>query len=125
MDALSNPLSLRNLYPGVGGASIAQAGSPQAPETTTAPQGLTPLERGLKVGLLGEPVKFWILLTVILFAGMWLARRFGGAANFANIKFSLYNVVAIVVLTIVGQSIAKVLAARFPIPGVSTIILAA
>jgi hypothetical protein len=133
MDALSNPLALRNLYPNAGGASSAQAGSAMTPATTadtsdiarTSSSGLMQTERAFKIGVLGEPVKFWLLLTVLLFGGMWVARRFGGSANFANVKFSLYNVIAIVVLTIVGQSIAKVLFTRFPVPGISTIVLAA
>lgn len=133
MDALSNPLALRNLYPSAMGATSSQAGSAMTPATTadssdiarTAPSGLTATERAFKIGVLGEPVKFWLVLTILLFGGMWVARRFGGNANFANVKFSLYNIIAIVVLTIVGQSIAKVLFTRFPIPGISTIVLAA
>jgi hypothetical protein len=93
-------------------------------DTSDTAPGLNVLERGFQRSLLGEPVKAWIALAVLLFAGMWLATRFRGNVAAANIRFSIYNVIAVVVLGIVGGSIAKVLAARFPIPGVSTIVLA-
>lgn len=124
----NNPIGLHQLYPAAGGVSNAQAGSAMSTGTTndmseTAPA-LNAIEAGFSRSLLGEPVKAWIALAVLLFGGMWLATRFRGSANAANVRFSVYNVIAIVVLGIVGGSIAKVLAARFPIPGVSTIILA-
>jgi cation transporter-like permease len=124
----NNPIALSNLYPGAGGSTTSQAGSAMSTGTTndtseTAPA-LNMLERNFSKSLLGEPVKAWIALAVLLFGGMYLATRFRGSAAAANVKFSLYNIVAIVVLGIVGGAIAKVLAARFPIPGISTIILA-
>jgi hypothetical protein len=123
----NNPISLKNLYPRASGATTSAAGSVQSEGSTNdtnSPDGLNILEANFSRSILGEPVKAWIALTVLLFGGMWLATRFRGSANAANVKFSIYNIIAIVVLGIVGGSIAKVLAARFPLPGVSTIILA-
>lgn len=125
---MNNPLALGNLYPRTGGVTTAQAGSAMTQsstvDTSRGPGELTLVENALAIGLLGEPVKFWILLAVLAFGGMWIANRFKGNASFANIRFSLYNIIAIVILGIVGSSIAKVLFTRFPIPGISTIVLA-
>lgn len=127
------PIFRRNFYPTAPGVTTAQAGSALNPASIQDPtdmipqdsETLVPLQRALQVGLAGEPVKWWLMLAVLLFGGMWVASRFGGNANFANIKFTIYNVLAIVILGIVGQSIAKVFFTRFPIPGISTIVLAA
>lgn len=126
--SVSNPLSVKNLYPTARGTTTASAGSAMSPGNTedtssTAPS-LNVLERAFQTSILGEPVKAWIAIIVLLFGGMWLATRFGGNSTAANIKFSFYNVIVVIVLGIAGGAIAKVLAARFPIPGVSTIILA-
>lgn len=124
----NNPIALGNLYPRAQGVTTAQAGSAMTPSSTgdmSRPSGdLTLVEHALQIGLLGEPVKFWILLAVIAYGGMWVATRFKGNAVFGNIRFSLYNIIAVVVLSIVGSSIAKVIFTRFPVPGISTIVLA-
>ncbi|HEV7738624.1 MAG TPA: hypothetical protein VGO47_14785 [Chlamydiales bacterium] len=124
----NNPIALANLYPRAQGVTTSQAGSAMTPSSTgdmSRPSGdVTLVENALQIGLLGEPVKFWILLAVIAFGGMWIANHFKGNAVFGNIRFSLYNIIAIVVLSIVGGSIAKVIFTRFPIPGISTIVLA-
>lgn len=124
-------LFARNFYPATGGVTDAQAGSAANPATTADPtdmipqdnEVLVPLQRALQVGLLGEPVRWWLALAFLLFGGMWVVNRFGGG-TFANIKFTLYNVIAVTLIAIVGPSIAKVVFTRFPVPGITTIVLA-
>lgn len=129
MDAVNNPISLTNLYPSRRGATTASAGSANTPSDMRDPNAetvaVTPIEMNF-VSMLGEsPVFAWIGITVLLLAGMWLATRFGGSRPAANARLSIYNIIAIPVLAIVGGSIAKVIAARWRLPfGISTIILA-
>lgn len=124
----NNPIALSNLYPGARGATVAQAGSENNPGNTndmTDSVALTPIEANFASMLRDNPLWAWIGLVVLLFAGMWIATRFRGTAMAANLKFSIYNIIAVVVLGIVGGAIAKVAAARWKLPfGISTIILA-
>lgn len=124
----NNPISLTNLYPTAKGSTTTQAGSASGPSNikdTSDVQAVSPIERAFAKSLIGEPVKAWIAIVIVLFAGMWLATRFKGSAQAANVKFTLYNIIAVVTLSIAGGAIAKVVAARWSLPfGVSTVILA-
>ena len=125
------PVLFKDIYGG-GGASSSEVGAPMSPAQMADPSDmipgeselLVPLQKALGIGLGGEPVKYWIALAALLIGGMWLLTRFGNI-NGANIKFSFYNLAAVTLIGIVGGSIAKVLVTRFPIPGVTPIVLAA
>lgn len=125
---VSNSLSLRDAYPATPGASTPQSGgSTAAQETSTqgaVDKGSPVLANAAYTGMQGSPVHFWIALVVLLFGGMWLATKYEGGGTYANIKFSVYNILAIVLLGIAGGAIAKVIMTRWPLPGVSTIVLA-
>jgi hypothetical protein len=130
-DGTVDTLSARSLYPKKRGVTLAQAGSAQTTsntadmsETVSAENTMIPLRSALNISVVGNPLHYWLAITFLLFGGMWLATRFAGSAAAANIKFSVYNIGAIVVLGIVGGSIAKVLFTRFPVPGVTPIVLA-
>jgi len=127
----NRPRRLYKDYYGGGGASTSEVGAEMSPAQMADPSDmmpgesemLVPLQKALSIGLAGEPVRWWLALVFLLFGGMWVASKFGGI-NGANIKFSLYNVIAIVLIGITGGSIAKVLVTRFPIPGITPIVLA-
>src|SRR5260370_23155551 len=125
---VNNPIGLHNLYPGAPGSSVAQAGSESNPGNTEdmgSSVAIHPIEANFASMLGTNPVWAWIGLVVLLFAGMFLATRFRGSTTAANLRFSLYNVIAVVTLGIVGGAIAKVAAAKWKLPfGISTIILA-
>lgn len=125
-DVNNNPMAIRNLYPNAPGMTTGQAGKPTVAATPADPSGSSSLtEQALRIGILGEPLKWWILLTITTFALWWLATRFRGNTAAANIKFSLFNIFAILAVSTLSQSLAKVFFTRFPIPGISTVVLAA
>lgn len=133
--ATNNPISLGNLYPASGRVTTATAGSVQSPSDTADPQGktvaATNVEQTFAMSLGDKPVWGWIGLVVLLLGGMWLATKFAGSKPAANARLSIYNLIAVTVIAIVGSSIAKVgvtaLANRgYKLPfGIGTIILGA
>lgn len=128
----NNPVAIRNLYPGAAGSTVGAAGSAQTPSSTENMNEVVPnediamagLTKAFKISVAGQPVASWIGLVVLLLGLMWLARKTGQAGDFGNLKLSIYNIGVITLAGIVGGSILKVLAVRYPIPGVSTVILA-
>jgi hypothetical protein len=124
----ANSISLANLYPAA--KSVVPSTGSEADSIgvdTEHVSMLSSIEHNFSKGmLLGKPVSAYVAMVIILFAGMWLATRFKGSAGAANVRFSVYNVIAITALAIVGPAIAKVLAAQFShyLGPVATVILA-
>lgn len=131
----TNRINLGNLYPADGRASTTQAGTENNPANTADPGArsvaATPIEQTFAMSLRDKPVYGWIGLVVFLLGGMWLATRFAGSKPAANVRLSVFNLIAVTVIAVTGGSIAKVgvqaLANRgYKLPlGIGTIILAA
>jgi len=108
----ANGASAGNTFPAAMGAA---AGMGKAKAVAAAPAG----------GVLGAPVTWWVGLLITFGVVIWIARRYGGDERFTNIKGSLYNLTFLTVFIILIKNVLNVLAARFPIPGLSKLILAA
>lgn len=112
----NNGASMGNTYPGGGGpAAGAAAGNGKAAAAAAAPTG----------GILGAPVTWWVTILAIFVGVIWIARSYGGDERFTNIRGSLYNLTFLTIFIILIKNVLNVLAARFPIPGLSKLILAA
>jgi hypothetical protein len=124
-------MPVRDLYPTAPGVTTAQAAS-AGTAASSADTGsvispdahLLPLRNAVQIGLLGNPLTWWFSVVALLGLIMGAARYFGGAANFSSIRPSFYNIIVIVLASIAGGAILKALVTRFPIPGITTVILA-
>ncbi len=112
----NNGASMGDTYPGGGApARAAAAGNGKAAAAGAAPSG----------GVLGAPVTWWVTILAIFVGVIWIARKYGGDERFTNIRGSLYNLTFLTIFIILIKNVLNVLAARFPIPGLSKLILAA
>lgn len=121
----NNPIGLHNLYPMAPGASTPQAGSENNPGATNDMSdsiAAHPAEQNFVISLGDSPLWTWLAFAFALGILMYLVTRVRGASA-ANLKFTLFNLVAVTGLSILGGSIAKVIATRWRLPfGISTII---
>jgi hypothetical protein len=112
----NNGVAAGGTYPaGSAVVSAAQSGNGRAAAAMAAPSG----------GVLGAPVTWWLSLLAIFAGVIFISRRYGGEERFSNIRGSLYNLTFLTVYVILILNVLKVLAARYPIPGLSKLILAA
>lgn len=125
----NNPIALGNLYPHMGmQVSNVQAGSEQTTGNTndmSSPEAVHPIEQNFANMVHDNAVYAWIGLVAVTLGLMALATWWGGSKPAANIRFSITNIIVVLALSILGGSIAKVLATKYNLPfGVSKIILA-
>lgn len=100
-----------------------QQGSGEMP--ATAPAAAGDADRALMIGAMGHPGKWWASIAVLLVVLMYTAQHFDGQGNYANLKPTVYNVLTITLASIIGITSLKLLFTKFPVPGLSTVVLAA
>lgn len=132
MNSAINTVGLRSIYPSATGMSVAQNatgpatvpnGSPQVAAADANPAAQDPVSFASAVGQSGNVVVSGIVLLALVFGVMMLSEKFGGDGN-QSIKATFFNVMIIGLAASVGTPIWKYLAVKFPIPGVSSWILA-
>jgi hypothetical protein len=127
-DISINSVPAATFYPTFGGPTLGQVGSAASPSDAVAPvnAGTQPeVVRAASVGALGNPLTWWVTIAVLLFALMFVAKRFGSeASEFASIKLSVYNIVVITLAAVIGITFGKAALTRFKIPGLTTVMLA-
>ncbi len=128
----ANTVNARNVYPTYQGMpSLGDfASSPLMAVEDTTIEGndskTSAVDKAVAVGMAGEPIKWWLSILALLLILMYVAQKFdGGEGNYSNLRMSAYNIVVVTLSAIVGLSIFKVLFTKFPVPGLSTVILAA
>jgi hypothetical protein len=140
-----NNFQSANLYPRTG-VSLGIGASANSPFSTrpsaaiigggtAAPNGGTTMTGGaidagtqnaINAAQQGRPVIWWIILLGAMLFLMWGAKRLGtDDGNFGSIKMSAYNILTISFAAILGISFWKAFVTKFPIPGLTAIILAA
>ncbi len=86
----------------------------------------TQLQKAAAVGASGNVAFSWVAMAILFGVLMFAGQKLGHAeGNFGSIKLSAYNVVMISFCAIVGIPLAKAFVTKFPIPGVSSIVLSA
>lgn len=127
----ANRYRTRNNFAGeLGGvnadAAMQQAIRPQMTSSAMSPNNPSGMSTNSGAMYLGEPAKWWIAFLLVFAAFIWLARRFnGGGDKFTNIKMSVYNGIFLTIFIVLILNLLKVFVARFPIPGLAPLILAA
>lgn len=133
----TNRIKAANVYPqapGLGLGVEASAGSTGrmnrdanslAPVGTSGPMTSGHVENAVAVGKMGSPVVWLVVLVAALVILMFGAKKLGADGDFSAIKPSFYNCLVISWAAIIGMNVWKALFTRFPVPGLSTLVLAA
>ena len=125
-----NNVPVRSLYQRSSGLNLAQQGSSvTAPQTQNSPKSnKRPTEAAVaaQIGASGSPLLALGVIAVLLFALMFIAKRFGSeASEFASVKLSFYNIIVISLAAVIGINFFKLVFTKVKIPGVSAVFLAA
>jgi hypothetical protein len=127
-----NAIPLRSLMPRASGLSLSNEGSSASPPTSvTSPQAQrmaasSEAAQAAQVGAQGSPIIALVVMAILLFGLMFVAKRFGSeGSTFSSIKLSVYNILVISLAAIIGINFFKLVFTKFKVPGVSTMVLAA
>jgi hypothetical protein len=127
----ANFVAARNLYPTYAGmdslglgatAPISPPASGDGALSTKTLQ--ADVGNAAAVGAKAHPVPWWVTLAVLLVALMYFAQRFDGEGSYSNLRLSFYNIITITLASVIGITLFKVTFTKFPVPGLSTVILA-
>lgn len=122
-----NVVKANNIYPSYPGS-----GSLGVEATMPYPQAVTgsgqntndnnPASVAAAVGATGQPLAWWVALAAVLVALMYFSTKYDDG-SYANLRASAYNIFTVTLAAIVGISLFKLLFTKFPVPGLSTIVL--
>jgi len=122
----ANRYRTRNNFAGeLGGLNADSAAQmqPQMSASSIAPNAQGTMSTSGRI--FGQPAKWWIGFVIIFALFIWASRRFNGGEKFTNIRMSVYNGIFLTIFIVLILNLLKVFASRFPIPGLSALILAA
>lgn len=125
-----NYVSSRSVFPTSPGGSIASAAGAMTAQssaivgTADGGAGVDVVGTG-PISMRGHGLYWWLGFVALLLVMVFVARKAGGEEDFRNIRPTMYNFFAITLTSIVGIVGLKVVAAKWPIPGASDVILAA
>lgn len=141
---VSNKVKMRNIWGSAPGGTVSQmanvssmigarppmavanqgAMTPTAsPAPAPATEGEAQVQEAGRIGLLGKPLTFWLVMFLALLGLMYGAKRLGTEEDkFANIQLSAHNILIISFASILGINFFKVLFTRFPVPGLTTLV---
>jgi len=129
-----NSISARSVYPTApGGTTASAAGSLNMNtnvvttdlETGTSQVGTTAGAPGGPLKTQGQSLYWWVGIMFLLLATVFIARKAGGEEDFRNIRPTFYNFAAITLTALLGIVGLKVIFARWRVPGLSDVVLAA
>jgi hypothetical protein len=125
--ANDNGFTGRDVYPTSMGATSAQqvsGSNPGLPNRGGGPTG-NAVETAAQIGGQGNPIVGGLVFLALVVGLMFFAKWAGNTDDFKSIKPSVYNVFTIALAATAGMPVLKYAATKFPIPGVSTWVLAA
>lgn len=94
------------------------------PAMATAETESNDTAKAAAVGASGNIAFSWVAMAIMFGVVMFAGQKLGSAeGNFGSVKLSAYNVVMITLVVLVGVPITKAFVTKFPIPGVSAIVL--
>lgn len=137
-DFAVNDITARTVYPTAGGASLGVRSTAYSPfsvgadgsgsrSAVLAPGGATTQDAVTEAaassgGFLGQPVTWWVLLLAMLYGVRFIGAKLGSGEEFKSLKVSVFNIVTVSLMSIVGIGLMKVLVNRFRIPGLTPFI---
>lgn len=128
----ANDVPARTIYPTAGGGSLGSRSTSASPYSIgdTSPQSavigpdgaISAAENADSLtsgGLLGQPLAWWALLLGLLYAVRFAGTKLGSGEEFKNLKVSVFNIVTVSLMAVVGIGFLKVLLNRFKVPGLT------
>jgi hypothetical protein len=86
---------------------------------------MSQVEKAAQVGASGNVAFSWVGMAILFGVLMFAGQKLGGAeGNFGSIKMSAYNVIVITLCVIVGIPLTKAFFTKFPVPGVTSVVMA-
>lgn len=133
---VNNSVAARNVYGAAPGATISQIASAMTPDSLSganfseAPQSADVPMQGTESsggggGTMGSPVVWLVVIVLLLIGFRFLAQKGGEGAQFANLKVTVWNVILITLVAVVGITFMKVVFAKIPVPGLTQLVHAA
>lgn len=124
----SNDVAATNVYPTYGTGDSLGIGStapysPVGTDQTPVDNNKNAIERAAAIGAMGQPVRWWLALAVLLVALMYVSQKFGGDESYANLRLSAYNIFTVSLASIIGISLFKVALTKYPVPGLSAVVM--
>lgn len=132
----SNDVPARTVYPTAGGGSLGSRSTAASPYDVTggASQGAS-MNAGENAsttgenadalaggGILGQPLSWWVLLIIMLYGVRFIGTKIGSGEEFKNLRVSVFNIVTVSLMAIVGIGFMKVLFNRFKVPGLTAFV---
>lgn len=124
----NNGVGYRDIYPTAPGSTVAQnatGGASGAPGGGVMPVNNDAASKAAAIGGQANPVIAGIVFFALVFGLMFLAKKLGTDDDFRSLKPSVYNVVTIALAATAGMPVLKFIFTKFPVPGLSTWVLAA
>lgn len=133
----SNDIPARTVYPTAGGGSLGSRSTAASPYSIDGGAGsASAVMRGedgavstdenaaavTSGGLLGQPLSWWVLLVVLLYGVRFAGAKLGSGEEFKSLKVSVFNIVTVSLMAIVGIGFMKVAFNRFKVPGLTPFI---
>lgn len=132
----ANDVPARTVYPTAGGGSLGSRSTALSPyaiteggqsATMTADGVVSTDENSAAMdaasgGLLGQPLSWWVLLIVLLYGVRFIGSKIGSGEEFKNLRVSVFNIVTVSLMAIVGIGFMKVLFNRFKVPGLTSFV---
>lgn len=126
-----NFVPVRNVYAAAPGGTLGSVSAATSPDTSgygasgavggTGGSATTPATPTLA----GHPIAWYLGLLGAIILMVLAAKKTGQASDFSNLKASVYNVSFIGLTAMLFFVLAKITVTKFPIPGLSQIVLAA
>lgn len=132
----SNDVPARTIYPTAGGGTLGSRSTALSPyavgeggsSATMTPDGAISTDENSAAmgatagGLLGQPLSWWLLLIVLLYGVRFAGSKLGSGEEFKSLRVSVFNIVTVSLMAIVGIGFMKVLFNRFKVPGLTTFV---
>jgi hypothetical protein len=128
----ANDLPARSVYPTAGGGTLGSRSTAASPYSigdasgqsaalggdgaSTTAENADSLTSG---GVLGQPLAWWALLLALLYGVRFIGAKLGSGEEFRNLKVSVFNIVTVSLMAVVGIGFLKVVVNRFKVPGLT------
>ncbi len=74
------------------------------------------------IGASGDPVKWWVVLVILMVVLMFTAKKVGDDGRFADLRMSFYNIFVISLASIIGITLLKTIFTKYPVPGFTALL---
>lgn len=129
---VNNEVTVRSVYGNATGSTLGQVASAMSAASLGGTYSQSPTSADVPTqgaaapsgGPMGSPVVWLVILALLLVGFRFLAGKGGEGAQFANLKVTIWNVVLISLVAIVGIVFFKIVFSKVNVPGLSPLVQA-